>query len=80
MAAGGRQGQWPPPTALRTRAGSGSWRGVVLALILAVVYVLRMMAVVLLAAVTPLALALYALPQTDGRPAGSLIRVSAAIV
>jgi hypothetical protein len=39
--------------------------GVVLALILAVVYVLRMMAVVLLAAAAPLALALYALPQTS---------------
>jgi len=38
--------------------------GVVLALVLAVVYVMRMMAVVLLAAAAPLALALYALPQT----------------
>ena len=38
--------------------------GVVLALVLAMVYVLRMMAVVLLAAAAPLALALYALPQT----------------
>jgi hypothetical protein len=38
--------------------------GVVLALVLAVTYVLRMMAVVLLAAAAPLCLALYALPQT----------------
>jgi hypothetical protein len=38
--------------------------GVVLALVLAVVYVMRMMAVVLLAAAAPLCLALYALPQT----------------
>ena len=38
--------------------------GVVLALVLAVVYVMRLMAVVLLAAAAPLALALYALPQT----------------
>ena len=38
--------------------------GVVLALVLAVVYVLRLMAVVLLAAAAPLALAMYALPQT----------------
>ncbi len=38
--------------------------GVVLALVLAMVYVMRMMAVVLLAAAAPLALALYALPQT----------------
>jgi hypothetical protein len=38
--------------------------GVVLALVLAMVYVLRLMAVVLLAAAAPLALALYALPQT----------------
>ena len=40
--------------------------GVVLALVLAMVYVLRLMAVVLLAAAAPLALALYALPQTAG--------------
>jgi hypothetical protein len=39
--------------------------GVVMALVLAVVYVLRLMAVVLLAAAAPLALALYALPQTS---------------
>jgi len=38
--------------------------GVVLALVLAAVYVIRMMAVVLLAAVGPLLLALWALPQT----------------
>jgi len=38
--------------------------GVVLALILAAVYVIRLMAVVLLAAAAPLCLALYALPQT----------------
>jgi hypothetical protein len=38
--------------------------GVVLALVLAVVYVLRLMAIVLLAAAAPLALACYALPQT----------------
>jgi len=38
--------------------------GVILALVLAVVYVMRLMAVVLLAAAAPLALALYALPQT----------------
>jgi len=38
--------------------------GVVLALVLAVVYVLRLMAVVLLGAAAPLALAMYALPQT----------------
>ena len=38
--------------------------GVVLALVLAVVYVMRLMAVVLLAAAAPLCLALYALPQT----------------
>ena len=41
-----------------------SLAGVVLALVLAVVYVLRLMAVVLLAAAAPLALAMYALPQT----------------
>ena len=35
-----------------------------LALVLAAVYVLRLMALVLLAAAAPLALALYALPQT----------------
>jgi hypothetical protein len=39
--------------------------GIVMALVLAVVYVLRLMAVVLLAAAAPLALALYALPQTS---------------
>jgi hypothetical protein len=38
--------------------------GVILALVLAVVYVIRLMAVVLLAAAAPLCLALYALPQT----------------
>jgi hypothetical protein len=38
--------------------------GVVLALVLAAVYVIRLMAVVLLAATAPLCLALYALPQT----------------
>ena len=38
--------------------------GVVLALVLAVVYVIRLMAVVLLAAAAPVVLALYALPQT----------------
>jgi hypothetical protein len=38
--------------------------GVVLALVLAVVYVMRLMAIVLLAAAAPLCLALYALPQT----------------
>ncbi len=38
--------------------------GVVLALVLAAVYVIRLMAVVLLAAAAPLLLALYALPQT----------------
>jgi len=38
--------------------------GVVLALVLAAVYVIRLMAVVLLAAAAPLCLALYALPQT----------------
>ena len=38
--------------------------GVILALVLAVVYVMRLMAVVLLAAAAPLCLALYALPQT----------------
>ena len=38
--------------------------GVVLALVLAAVYVIRLMAVVLLAAAAPVLLALYALPQT----------------
>ena len=38
--------------------------GVVLALVLAAVYVIRMMAVVLLAAAAPILLALWALPQT----------------
>jgi hypothetical protein len=38
--------------------------GVILALVLAAVYVMRLMAVVLLAAAAPLCLALYALPQT----------------
>jgi hypothetical protein len=38
--------------------------GVILALVLAVVYVMRLMAVVLLAAAAPVCLALYALPQT----------------
>ena len=38
--------------------------GVVLALVLAAVYVIRLMAVVLLAAAAPVCLALYALPQT----------------
>ena len=38
--------------------------GVVLALVLALVYVIRLMAVVLLAATAPVCLALYALPQT----------------
>ncbi|HEY7142872.1 MAG TPA: hypothetical protein VH637_01375, partial [Streptosporangiaceae bacterium] len=38
--------------------------GVILALVLAVVYVMRLMAMVLLAAAAPLCLALYALPQT----------------
>ena len=38
--------------------------GVILALVLAAVYVIRLMAVVLLAAAAPLCLALYALPQT----------------
>jgi hypothetical protein len=38
--------------------------GVVLALVLAAVYVIRLMTVVLLAAAAPLCLALYALPQT----------------
>lgn len=38
--------------------------GVILALVLALVYVMRLMAVVLLAAAAPLCLALYALPQT----------------
>ncbi len=38
--------------------------GVILALVLAVVYVMRLMAVVLLAAAAPLCLACYALPQT----------------
>ena len=38
--------------------------GVVLALVLALVYVIRLMAVVLLAAAAPVCLALYALPQT----------------
>ena len=37
---------------------------VILALVLAVTYVLRLMAVILLTAVAPLALACYALPQT----------------
>jgi len=40
--------------------------GVVLALVLALVYVIRLMAVVLLAAAAPVCLALYALPQTAG--------------
>ena len=39
--------------------------GVVLALVLAAVYVIRLMAVVLLAAAAPVLLALYALPQTS---------------
>jgi len=39
--------------------------GVVLALVLALVYVIRLMAVVLLAAAAPVCLALYALPQTS---------------
>jgi hypothetical protein len=39
--------------------------GVILALVLAAVYVIRMMAVVLLAAATPLLIALWALPQTS---------------
>jgi hypothetical protein len=38
--------------------------GVILALVLALVYVIRLMAVVLLAAAAPVCLALYALPQT----------------
>ena len=38
--------------------------GVVLALVLAAVYIIRLMAVVLLAAAAPLCLALYGLPQT----------------
>ena len=38
--------------------------GVILALVLAAVYVIRLMAVVLLAAAAPVLLALYALPQT----------------
>jgi hypothetical protein len=38
--------------------------GVILALVLAAVYVIRLMAVVLLAAAAPLCLALYCLPQT----------------
>ena len=38
--------------------------GIILALVLAAVYVIRMMAVVLLAAAAPILLALYALPQT----------------
>lgn len=38
--------------------------GVILALVLALVYVMRLMAIVLLAAAAPLCLALYALPQT----------------
>ena len=38
--------------------------GVVLALVLAAVYVIRLMAIVLLAAAAPLCLALYCLPQT----------------
>jgi len=38
--------------------------GVVLALVLAAVYVIRLMAIVLLAAAAPVCLALYALPQT----------------
>ena len=38
--------------------------GVVLALVLALVYVIRLMAVVLLAAAAPVLLALYCLPQT----------------
>jgi hypothetical protein len=41
-----------------------SLAGVVLALVLAAVYVIRLMAIVLLAAAAPLCLALYALPQT----------------
>jgi len=41
-----------------------SLAGVILALVLAAVYVIRLMAVVLLAAIAPLCLALYALPQT----------------
>ena len=40
------------------------WPAAVLALVLAVVYVLRLMALVLLTAAAPLALACYALPQT----------------
>jgi len=39
--------------------------GVILALVLALVYVIRLMAVVLLAAAAPVCLALYALPQTS---------------
>jgi hypothetical protein len=41
-----------------------SLAGVILALVLAAVYVIRLMAVVLLAAAAPVCLALYALPQT----------------
>jgi hypothetical protein len=41
-----------------------SLAGVILALVLAAVYVIRLMAVVLLAAAAPVLLALYALPQT----------------
>jgi hypothetical protein len=41
-----------------------SLAGVVLALVLAAVYVIRLMAIVLLAAAAPLCLALYCLPQT----------------
>ena len=44
--------------------------GVILALVLAAVYIIRLMAVVLLAAAAPVLLALYALPQTAWRPAG----------
>jgi hypothetical protein len=43
---------------------SGALAGQGVTLVLAMVYVLRLMAVVLLAAAAPLALALYALPQT----------------
>ena len=44
--------------------------GVVLALVLALVYVIRLMAVVLLAAAAPVLLALYACRRPPGRPAG----------
>ena len=63
-------GSWSPRWPTPRRPTNGAFlillelAGVILALVLAAVYVIRMMAVVLLAAAAPILLALYALPQT----------------